>query len=170
MLIERAKSPPSLAMMFPLLQLSSTLADRGLQKMQALAVERGHRRVVHLIGGDLEHLVFEIDGIAGGPGLETGLAVLRKTLSATRRSHMPGRGAHHRQRSHRSRVAAVESNFGSTRSRGLKFGVSELETFSESTRCRSWCHCILLRNADNTGRSLMDIAAALNASRHDALR
>jgi hypothetical protein len=30
--------------------------------------------------------------------------------------------------------AAVESNLGWTRSRGLKFGVSELETFSESTR------------------------------------
>jgi hypothetical protein len=29
------------------------------------------------------------------------------------------------------------SNFGSTRSRGLKFGVSELATFSESTRWRS---------------------------------
>ena len=29
------------------------------------------------------------------------------------------------------------SNWGSTRSLGLKFGVSELATFSESTRCRS---------------------------------
>ena len=54
--------------------------------------------------------------------------------------------------------APVLSNFGSTRSRGLKFGVSELETFSESTRWRSWCHCILVRSADKTGRSLMDIA------------
>src|SRR5882757_7851378 len=51
MLIERAKSPPSLAMMFVLLPYpASALADRGLQKMQALAVERGHRRVVHLVG------------------------------------------------------------------------------------------------------------------------
>ena len=30
--------------------------------------------------------------------------------------------------------APVLSNFGSTRSRGLKFGVSELETFSDKTR------------------------------------
>jgi hypothetical protein len=66
--------------------------------------------------------------------------------------------------------APAESNFGWTRSRGLKFGVSELETFSESKRCRSWCHFILVRNTDKTGRSLMDIAAALHASRHDALR
>jgi len=29
------------------------------------------------------------------------------------------------------------SNFGSTRSRGLKFGVSELATFSDSTRWRA---------------------------------
>src|SRR5262249_39381139 len=49
-------------------------------------------------------------------------------------------------------------NFGSTRSRGLKFGVSELETFSERRRWRAWCHCILVRNADKTGRSLIDIA------------
>ena len=34
-------------------------------------------------------------------------------------------------------TAPVLSNFGSTRSRGLKFGVSELETFSESTFWRS---------------------------------
>jgi len=67
-------------------------------------------------------------------------------------------------------LAPGESNFGWTRSRGLKFGVSELETFSESRRCRSWCHCILVRNTDNMGRSLMDIAAALHPSRHDALR
>src|ERR1700738_535205 len=58
-LIERAKSDPSFAMVSsPCLYPASALADRGLQKMQALAVERGHRRVVHLVGGDLEHLVF----------------------------------------------------------------------------------------------------------------
>src|SRR6266702_3717919 len=58
----------------------------------------------------------------------------------------------------------VLSNFGSTRSRGLKLGVSELETFSDRTRWRSWCHCILVRSADSTGRSLMDIVAAPSAS------
>ena len=64
--------------------------------------------------------------------------------------------------------APVLSNFGSTRSRGLKFGVSELETFSDSTRWRSWCHCILVRNADRTGRSLMDIGcrSAFPAGHH----
>src|SRR5258707_7583984 len=112
MLIERAKSAPSFAMMSsPCPYPASTLADRGLQKMQAFAVERGHRRVVHLVGGDLEHLVFEIDGIAGGPGLESSLAILREALSATRRSNMTGRGAHHRQRSHRSRVGALAVEF-----------------------------------------------------------
>src|SRR5258708_25234849 len=103
MLIERAKSPPSLSMMlssrpYP----ASAFADRGLQKMQALAVERGHRRVVHLVGRYLEHFVLEIDGIAAGPGLEACLAIQREALSAARWSNMAGRGAHHRQRSHRS--------------------------------------------------------------------
>src|SRR5260221_1885069 len=103
MLIERAKSPPSLAMMFVLLPYpASALADRGLQKMQALAVERGHRRVVHLVGRHLEHFVLEIDGIAGGPGLEACLSGQREALSAARWSNMTGRGAHHRQRTHRS--------------------------------------------------------------------
>src|SRR6185295_6444196 len=101
MLIERAKSPPSFAMMSPCPYPASALADRGLEKMQALAVERSHRRVVHLVGGDLEHLVLEIDGVAGGPGLETRLAIQREALSTTRRCNVTGRGTHHRQRSSR---------------------------------------------------------------------
>src|SRR5580658_681601 len=51
------------------------------------------------------------------------------------------------------------SNFGSTRSRGLKLGVLEFDTFSDSTRWRSWCHCILVRRTDRVGRSLIAIAA-----------
>jgi hypothetical protein len=35
-------------------------------------------------------------------------------------------------------LAPVGLNFGSTRSRALKFSVSELQMFSASTRCRSW--------------------------------
>src|SRR5450631_2780250 len=98
MLIERAKSPASLAMMsFSRCYPASTLADRGFEKMQALAVERGDRGVIHLVGRDLEHLVFEIDGIAGWPGLEPALAaVLLETLSGSRRGDMRGAGAHHR--------------------------------------------------------------------------
>src|ERR1700692_4133128 len=65
-------------------------------------------------------------------------------------------------------LAPVLSNFGSTRSRGLKFGLSELETFSDSTRWRSWCHCIFVRSADRTGRSLIDIGcrSAFPAGHH----
>src|SRR6266481_5658545 len=112
MLIERAKSPPSLAMMFSsCLYPASALADRGFEKMQALAVERGHRRVVHLVGGNLEHLVLEIDRIAGGPGLEACLAIQREALSDTGRSNMAGRGAHHRQRSHRSGAGGCRIEF-----------------------------------------------------------
>src|ERR1700722_13307318 len=61
------------------------------------------------------------------------------------------------------------SNFGSTRSRGLKLGVLELETFSASTRWRSWCHCILVRRIDRAGRSLMGIAALPFGQRPDAV-
>src|SRR5215212_5942234 len=114
MLIERAKSPPSFAMMpFPqVLILLLTLADRGLQKMQALAVERGHGGIVHLVGGNLEHLVFQCDGVAGGPGLENRLAVLLKGLSGSARLlDMRGAGAHHCQRSHCSSAAAVAFEF-----------------------------------------------------------
>ena len=53
------------------------------------------------------------------------------------------------------------SNFGSTRSRGRKFGVEELETFSDRTRWRSWCHCILVRSAESIGKSLMAIGLSL---------
>src|SRR4030081_3598596 len=82
MLIERAKSPPSLAMIrFPQVLVRLTLAYRRLQKMQALAVKRSDRRIVHLVGGDLEHLLLEIDGVTGGPGLEPRLAVLVERLT-----------------------------------------------------------------------------------------
>src|SRR6476660_4515990 len=115
MLIERAKSAPSFAMMpfsrfYPaccLNRISSlTLADRGLQKMQALAVERGDGRIVHLVGRDLEHLVFQTDGIAGRPGLETAVAILREVLSATRGSNMRRGGTRQRQRPRRLRAGA----------------------------------------------------------------
>src|ERR1700676_3774570 len=75
--IERAKSPLSSAMSgFPCLGHALALADRGLQKMQALAVERGGRRIVHLVGGHFQHLVLEVDGVARRPGLEPALAVI----------------------------------------------------------------------------------------------
>ena len=65
-------------------------------------------------------------------------------------------------------LAPFLSNFGSTSSRGLKFGVSELEIFSASTRWRSWCHCILVRSADKTGRSLIAIGSAPLRQGHGA--
>src|ERR1700744_5483215 len=60
------------------------------------------------------------------------------------------------------------SNFGSIRSRGLKLGVLELDTFSARTVWRSWCHCILVRRIDRAGRSLMGIAALRLGLRPDA--
>src|ERR1700709_1974662 len=87
LLIERAKSPASLAMMWFSYEAEvSAFSDGGFQQTEAAAVERGRRRIVHLVGGNLEHLVFEIDGVAGGPGLETALAaVAGEGLSAAGR-------------------------------------------------------------------------------------
>src|SRR3954465_13189487 len=108
--IERAKSPPSFAMMsFPQFRSCAlALADRGLQKMQALAVQRGHGGIVHLVGGDLEHLVFQRHRVARRPGLEHRLSVLLEALSATARLlDMGGAGPQHRQRAHRAHRAGA---------------------------------------------------------------
>src|SRR3954471_2308436 len=51
--IDLAKSPPSLAMVLSPYPVSA-LADRGLEQPEAAAVERGHRRIVHLVGRDLQ--------------------------------------------------------------------------------------------------------------------
>src|ERR1700710_1313720 len=61
MLIERTKSPPSSAMMS--FSYSSALSDGGFQQPEAAAVERSRGGIVHLVGGDLEHLVFQVDGV-----------------------------------------------------------------------------------------------------------
>src|SRR5438876_636524 len=50
----------------PLRRHSSALADRRLDQAEALRIERRPRLVVHLVGGDLHHLVFHAHRIAGG--------------------------------------------------------------------------------------------------------
>src|SRR5215471_10874929 len=112
--IERPKSLVSLAMnvclhCYPLLgpfSRCSALADRGLQKMQALAVERGGRRVIHLVGGNLHHLLFEADRVAGGPGLEAHLLILIEAVAARGRRDMRRAGAPHGERPHCARYRA----------------------------------------------------------------
>src|SRR5882724_8915330 len=123
--IERPKSLVSLAMILslhchpsafsPLPQsnlksFASALADRRLQQMQALAVERGGRRVVHLVGGDLEHFLFQADGVAGGPGLKAGSAILVEALARAGQPDVTRAGAQHRQWPHRAgnRAGRVE--------------------------------------------------------------
>src|SRR3954454_21210845 len=135
--IERAKSPPSFAMMsFPQFRSCAlALADRGLQKMQAFAVERGHGGIVHLVGGDLEHLVSSVTELPAGRVWNTALRFCSKLcppppacwiweVLVRSIASEPIEPA----------LAPLPSNFGSTRSRGLKLGVSELETFSDRTR------------------------------------
>src|SRR6478609_5503646 len=101
MLIDLAKSLPSLAMVaYPFN--ASALADRGLDEPEAAAVERGHGRIVHLVGGDLQHLLLEIDGVAGRAGLEGVLAaiIVEALAAAARGRDVAFGGAHHRKRAH----------------------------------------------------------------------
>src|SRR5262249_17677634 len=58
---------------------------------------------------------------------------------------------------------------GAIRSRGLKFGGSALDTFSGRPRWGAWGHSVLVRDADQAGRSLIDIAP-LRCSPASALR
>src|SRR5437879_2762529 len=91
---------------------ASALADRGFDEAKAAAVERGHRRIVHLVGGDLQHLVLEIDGIAGGAGLEGALAaVMLETRPGFRGTHVAGAGARHRKRSYPADASAALVEF-----------------------------------------------------------
>src|SRR3954465_15430843 len=77
MLIERAKSLASSAMVgFPQGRNASAFADGGFQQPEAAAVERGSGRVIHLVGGNFQHLVFEIDRVAGRLGQEAALAAI----------------------------------------------------------------------------------------------
>src|SRR3954463_3065652 len=65
--IDRVKSLTSSAM--SLSPQCLALADGGLQQTEAAGVERRGRREIHLVGRHLQHLVLEIDGVAGGAGL-----------------------------------------------------------------------------------------------------
>src|SRR5262245_64418826 len=101
MLIDLAKSLASLDMLCSLHPRASALADRGLDEAKTAAVERGRRRIVHLVGGDLQHLVLEIDGVAGGPGQEPApAAVMLEARSGVGGTHMAGGGLGHGQRRH----------------------------------------------------------------------
>ena len=84
-----------------------------LDEAEAFAIEGAHRLKIHLVVGDLHHLVLEADGVAGGPGLETGLLVLVETVPATTgRGDMGGAGPQQRQRPNRTRNRAAIVKFG----------------------------------------------------------
>ena len=101
MLIERAKSLPSSAMI--LLPYASALSDSGFEQAETAAVERSGRGVIHLVGRDLQHLVFQIDRIAGRLGQKAILAAVSpETLPAPGDADMGGAGAHHAKRAHRT--------------------------------------------------------------------
>src|SRR5204863_5869 len=92
MLIERAKSLPSSAMIR--LPYASAFSDGGFEQPEAAAVERSRRGVIHLVGRNLQHLVFQIDRIAGRLGQKAVLAAVSpETLSAAGDADMGGAGA-----------------------------------------------------------------------------
>ena len=59
-------------------------AERRLDQAEAARVERGRGLIVHLVGGDLEHLVFEAHGVAGRPHLEFAAAIELELCSIAR--------------------------------------------------------------------------------------
>src|SRR5712691_5625804 len=70
MAIERKKS---MAPLPPLPAPLRALAERGLDQAESAAVEGGRRLEVHLVGGDLEHLVLEAHRVARRAHLEIAL-------------------------------------------------------------------------------------------------
>src|SRR3954470_8662437 len=79
---------------------ASPFAYRGLHEAKTAGVERGRGLIVHLVTGDLEHLVFEIHRIAAGPdaalGAEFGDEL--RAASCPHARHVPGIGHIHRER------------------------------------------------------------------------
>jgi hypothetical protein len=128
------------------------LADGELDEAEAFAIEGAHRLKIHLVVGDLQYLVLEADGVAGRPDLEAARRPRKRGVIGIRTGVMAGIGPCERNRWGR-RQRQVE--FGSTRSRGRKSGVSELATLSASTRWCSWCHCIRVRSMEKIGMSEM---------------
>ena len=60
----------------------SAFAKRGLDEIQASRVERGRRLKIHLVGGHLHHLFFQVHGVAGRPHFERArISVLERRLA-----------------------------------------------------------------------------------------
>src|SRR5579871_4496518 len=120
--IDRVKSLMSSAMIVAPYSPALALADRSFQQMQALAVERGDRRIIHLVGGYLHHLFLETDAIAGGLGLEADLAVdVEGAAAAAGWRDMARTRLHHGQRSHRTLLAAGGIELGLDQVARLEF-------------------------------------------------
>src|SRR6202043_2397039 len=74
--IDLRKSTP--ALLLAARRPRSTLAEGGLDEAEPAAVKRRDHLVVHLVGGDLHHLVFETDRVAGRAHLITAATVGRE--------------------------------------------------------------------------------------------
>src|SRR3569833_631505 len=89
---------------------ASTLAERGFEQPQAASVESGRGLVVHLVGGDFDHLVFEVHAAAAGAHLETGgPRALELARRGFRRREVPRFGAFEPdRRQHRPRSVKLQ--------------------------------------------------------------
>ena len=121
---------------------------------EAARVERGRRLVVHLVGGDLHHLVFEADRVAGRADLVAAVASGCETARAlaVEPAMCVAFGARERDTPMTGRACCARNSAAPDRAGGNP-GVSALATFSASTRWRSWCHCIRVRSIEKIGMS-----------------
>jgi hypothetical protein len=78
---------------------ASASAERGLEEIEAAGVERGRRLIIHLVRRHLDHLVFQVDGIAGRADLVTaaGRAKLRTAVTG-KSGEMAAVGLRHAER------------------------------------------------------------------------
>ena len=125
---------------------ASAPADRGLDQAEAARVERGRRLVVHLVGGDLHHLVFEIDGVAGRPRPRSRRCRVELEPAAAGRRR---RGAPGSVRSEAStpwpRPARIEVRAAPDRAAGTR-ACRHWRRSRPAARWRSWCQCIRVRS------------------------
>jgi len=80
------------------------LVERRLEEIEATRLVRGCCLEIHLVGGDLHHLFFEIDGIAGRAHFLHGRIFVREWRPAHTDAFQMATGcARERQPGHRSR-------------------------------------------------------------------
>jgi len=133
------------------------LVERRLEEIEATRLVRGCCLEIHLVGGDLHHLFFEIDGIAGRAHFIYGAFSFgngdrltptpSRWLLAVRESVNPDTAV--------GATRGGSSNFSGAKSQPRKCGVSAFATLSARIRWRACGQSCRVRNMDRIGISVM---------------